>query len=166
MSDDVFGRPVRGEITPTKRAVPQDDPADLITKLDAVLAYDGVQNVRWEGYTPYFNDGEPCVYSVGDVSVKFNGVDSGGDYEDGYFNGWVISHYIARGEDSYTLSLDTVKTALGAGVIAEDFAKDFGEFTRALASGRHDEFLKRSFGDHARVTATREGFDVEFYEHD
>lgn len=32
----------------------------------------GVTAVTWHQYTPYFNDGEPCEFSVGDVSVTSN----------------------------------------------------------------------------------------------
>lgn len=32
----------------------------------------GVTAVTWNQYTPYFNDGEPCEFSVGDMSVTNN----------------------------------------------------------------------------------------------
>lgn len=38
--------------------------------------------VSWNQYTPYFNDGEPCEFSVNEWSVRVNDVDEYGYSED------------------------------------------------------------------------------------
>jgi hypothetical protein len=46
--------------------------------------------VRWRQYTPYFNDGDPCTFGVGEFTYKIDGkLDDGGDYEDGFYSTWV-----------------------------------------------------------------------------
>jgi len=47
-------------------------------------AHPDVQAIRWDQYTPYFNDGSPCVFRVCDPSALM----VGGDPEIEYGNGW------------------------------------------------------------------------------
>lgn len=94
--------------------------------------------LQWRQYTPYFNDGEPCEFSVQDMEMRLSTTpaDAHGDYDDEGF------------ETTYGRKSGPVIEAV-----------------RAL--GRIDsEIYEVVFGDHCRVTATREGFEVEEYEHD
>lgn len=93
--------------------------------------------IRWRQYTPYFNDGDPCTFRLGDFDMKFPDTpEDGGDCEDGF-------------ESTY----------------GERRKSPVAEAVSAL--GRIDRQVYESvFGDHCTVTATREGFEVEEYEHD
>jgi hypothetical protein len=105
-------------------------------------AHPECQAVRWRQYTPYWNDGEPCEFSTHTFAVKMSdSPESAGDYEDG-FEDW----YERRKNESASLL-----SALTA-------AREIGKID--------DEIFEMSFGDHVKVTATREGFEVEEYEHD
>lgn len=42
--------------------------------------YPNLEAVRWNQYTPAFNDGDPCYHHMGEVSFQFDG----GDFEDTY----------------------------------------------------------------------------------
>lgn len=101
--------------------------------------------IRWEQYTPYFNDGDPCVFRVGELYYKLVGGDeTGGDYGDGF---------------EY---LSTYRKP--EGFMDQQWVKDLKELGSAI-SGAKDEMLA-AFGDHVRVIVTKEGVDVEEYEHD
>lgn len=109
-----------------------------------------VKAVQWTQYTPYFNDGDPCVFwcGISDAAVLLE-KDHGLPEDDFYLfddeeEGWV--------EISYT----TTSTAAAA----------INEFLLEL-SKIDDKIFEVLFGDHVQVTATLDGnFEVEEYGHD
>src|ERR1700674_1049946 len=44
--------------------------------------YPSIENISWTQYTPYFNDGDPCVFRVGAYDPNINGEDTWGLKED------------------------------------------------------------------------------------
>lgn len=98
-----------------------------------------IEALRWSQYTPYFNDGDACVFSVNDPTIKVQGVEGGGDYDDGFSD---VRYW-------------------GEGI--PDADKATHEFWKQVSS---DEIFQTVFGDHAQVTATREAITVEEYSHD
>lgn len=97
--------------------------------------------VQWTQYTPYFNDGDPCVFGLGHIDFL---TDEDKDCED-YVEGPYISTY--RDRDKYE----------GADALAYDLKKTLRG---------NEDILEEVFGDHAKVTATSEGISVEEYYHD
>lgn len=144
----VLGRTVTGDITRGGKERKEQKPGDdFLPLLDAVLGADGIESVRWTQYTPYFNDGDPCIFGISDVSVKMSDeVDE--DEDNGYVESYSMMDYRTK-----------VAKPQYAGVY---------EALQALEDQKEcfEDFLQASFGDHAQVTATRAGFDVQFYEHD
>lgn len=151
-------------------------------KLDTLFAFPEVEAVRWEQYTPYFNDGDVCVFNIHDAYIKFVGVDEGGECEDGfgdgkaYPDGYWATHYNkhSHGIGSYQKPVPAGKIPhdykdqrfFVNGAVREDISAAFTAVARAITSEIHaDDFLD-VFGDPAQVTATRAGFDVEHYDHD
>ena len=152
----VAGRPVTGDKTyHGNEDKPEQRPIeDFVEWLDLVLGVSGVDSVRWRQYTPYWNDGEPCTFRVGDVGVKLAGDDEeSGDYEDGYRGTWSL-----KPDKSYAPPERLAGVAEGALEALE-------EMTYQGKKSYYDALLA-AFGDHAVVTATREGFAIEYYEHD
>ena len=47
-------------------------------------AHPEVEAVRFRQWTPGFNDGDPCLNTLGECEVKMN--DEGGDYGDGWYS--------------------------------------------------------------------------------
>jgi len=107
------------------------------------VAHPEIQAIKWKQYTPYFNDGDACVFSVHDWYAKPTDAalapKDDEDEENGFIDPW----------------------SMGNGPLAA--AKKSGAELFKLLD---DEMMKGAFGDHAEVTATRDGFEVESYEHD
>ena len=151
MSNDFFGKPVTGEIHRYSEAAPQqEDPAILLDALNNVLEHPLAESVKWNQYTPYFNDGDACEFSIYSAAVKVKDVDEGGDWDNGFFGPWELGYY------------DATKNIEGR----ESLQEALREFESRLSSGAHYVILNEKFGDPAEVTATPDGFSVEYYEHD
>ncbi len=153
---EVFGRPIAGDI-PNYNAneLPDQKPdIEFLELLDAVLGQPGVESVKWNQYTPYFNDGDACTFGVGEMYVKLVGIDEEvGDYDDGYLSSFDL------GYEGYATELAKARTGTDLKAIQAAM--------RELDNTAYFEiFLRKTFGDPSKVVATKEGFDVEFCEHD
>jgi len=179
----IESRPIEGAKYAEEAAVTQKSAAEFLELVDALLAVDGVEAIRWYQYTPYFNDGEACEFSVNEATVKlsekFGVEDEAGDYEDGF-----LGDYDLNGEVVDDKNFDRTGVEYGTPAYFEAHAKwmseryenklnghDTSEILEALRvfsrnSAAIETVAKANFGDHAVVTATREGFSVDFYEHD
>jgi len=153
--EELTGRTIKGEIRPTGEDIPkQDDPMKLIEALNTLLAIPGVVSYKWTQYTPYWMDGEPCEfwtltdYNAG-VKLTF-GDEDGGEQGDGFYTSYNLRYKDFINEHAVT---DELKKALEA-------------VEAKVNSQRNYVWLKDTFGDHASVIATFEGFEVEYYEHD
>ncbi len=117
-----------------------------------------VLTVKWRQYTPYFSDGDPCYFSAHEFCVQLEKIkdeeNSYGDYEDGYLSSYDFKKD-ASWQDDIVKNMDPLlKEKI---IVALD----------TLHENAHDnDLLEAVFGDHVTILATREGFDVEGYEHD
>lgn len=101
------------------------------------------EGVRWTQYTPFWNDGEPCTFSVNDFNLKMqDSPPDAGDHEDGF-------------EYDYGPRARTNPELKAAFVTVKRIEREVD-----------NEFFHLTFGDHAQVTATRTGFEVEEYDHE
>lgn len=153
-----FGIPVTGEITRAGRdEVPQRPMAELGPYISAVLGRPEVLSFRWKQYTPYFNDGDPCVFGVHGVEARLEGMaEDAGDYGDGYED----VHY---GDSITNWQASPRGPAKGVDRPTWDA---LNELYSAIESGAFDRALLTQFGDHATVTVGRDSAEIEFYEHD
>lgn len=158
MTDVFEGRTIEGDINRyTSGPGAQDDPALFLAALDELLDTPGIEAVRWNQYTPYFNDGEACEFSIYSAYVKVAGDEDGvGDYGDGFRDAY----------DFYNGYGDNREFVTVAGYPGKMIYDALIAFERVLENGSHFVILNEKFGDPARVTATKSGFEVEFYEHD
>lgn len=114
-----------------------------------------VNVVGWRQYTPYFNDGEACIFrSLADYAFVSNAKDytdiQYGNYEGDDESVWIDD------PDYGEYNEEAIPNAVAANSIA---------LRKMLGKIDNDVFLEM-FGDHVRVFATREGFDVQEYDHD
>lgn len=99
--------------------------------------------VRWTQYTPYFNDGDACEFSVHEPQFKFTvaGCEDIGEEDDF--------------EEVYTYK----------GCTTPQVKQDIAKAVQAIINGVDEADMETLFGDHVEVTATREGFQVDSYSH-
>lgn len=126
---------------------------------DFIRSTPELEAVRWEQYTPHFNDGDPCVFSVNYLKAKFApGVlpdDQLGDGEDGFLDEWSYENQLEKVKDALTFErYDRIEKVLQSVDKLHGALEILGEP------------VKKTFGDGKQVTVTKEGIDVEDYSHD
>lgn len=104
--------------------------------------------IRWQQYTPYFNDGDECVFRVGDFTVKIFGI-TDSTYREGFFDNYKFLHKYAE--------KNGLKDHVNVGTNLIKFNKLFKD---------QDDLLRMIFGDHSQITCTREEFIIESYDHE
>ncbi len=106
--------------------------------------------VRWTQYTPSFNDGDPCEFGVNEayVSAAWTTADDSGvdDPDEDVLFEYPSTHSL-KGEEA------AIRTPVYNAV---------SELMRTIP----ERAMLVAFGDGYRVTASREGFDVEEYGHE
>jgi hypothetical protein len=128
----------------------------------------GITGVIWTQYTPYFNDGEACVFSVGDLTFTNAPADELSDIRWNEYEGetegvWAVDNigYVLESELPYYQNTRNMIIASG-GVDA----KSCIFLAKAVGSNEMEDVMETMFGDHVKVIATREGFEIEEYDHD
>lgn len=116
------------------------------TVMDFMRDNKEVKKIIWMQYTPYFDGSEKCYFSVGEPHFIFNN-DDDYDEENGHF---LYAEEYERGRYKNLCSKETFDNCLALG-------KTLGEL---------EIELKNCFGDHAKITVTRAGVDVEEFEHE
>ena len=121
--------------------------------------YPFIITIRWVQYTPYFNDGEECVFSVNEPEIEVSASylqshpdlvagtcdAASGDEEpsERFISSWNV---VKRNKDKYPELYDAVEG------IKELF--------------NAEDILRHVFGEHAEVVVTPEKIVVEEYVHD
>ena len=120
-------------------------------------AHPEIKAIRWNQYTPYFNDGDECVFSSNHSEypeVLLVGNDSSeaeGDDEDDEDDDW----------QDFSPPWNYEK------LNAEEQAKCTGEVQlRLILSQFTDQDVLDMFGDHVEVVIKRDTIEVEEYSHD
>lgn len=104
--------------------------------------YPEILSIKWQQYTPYFNDGDECLFHVGDCTFNF------GEYEvEGYVSEWDIKDIPELDKLTY---LNPILQTIG----------------RNIGNSSFEEVMQEMFGNHIEVTATKEGIQVDEYYHD
>lgn len=106
--------------------------------------YPDLKNFSVIGYTPYFNDGDECTYSLHaywDYGLTLNGYNqddfSGNRKSDEKIDGYTYAEY-----------------------------EKIGEEIESFLNSIPDSFFKDAFGDHCRIIISRENVTTEGYDHD
>lgn len=141
---DLLGKPINGDVQHNTRSrhLEQHEPLELMKRLDALVELEEVASVRWEQYTPYFNDGDPCYFRLGEARVKFAEYNEDeGDWGDGYLGDYELDE--VGFPEVYSRLIEINKEI-----------------------DHHEVLLQEKFGDPAMVTYDGENFTVEHYDHD
>ncbi|MEU0159006.1 hypothetical protein ABZ154_09225 [Streptomyces sp. NPDC006261] len=163
-----LGMPVSGDITEGSTRVDQKPIEELAPLFQALVDDPTIVEFGWTQYTPYFNDGDTCDFSVNALwAMTTEDVEW---FESGDF-------------DRYYLELDYEHRSLGK--IEKEWDSESRKYVnhryegpdegrydrcqaldRALQSGAFETVLLDTFGDHAMVTVRKTGIEVEHYSHD
>lgn len=118
-----------------------------------------LEKFGWNQYTPYFNDGDACTFSVYSDCPDLNGE----NYDDLHYQTkeWCSESrkYVDKRENTFKGTpeeFEAVKNLMAAGDSVKAFLTQFD-----------DDLLKDIFGDHVTVTINRDGtVETDHYEHD
>ncbi len=104
-----------------------------------------VQAISWCQYTPYFNDGEECIFSVNDVYFILDGFDAenvpDSPYEFEDDEQYVTASYYGSDKEAYTENMKLLNNLIDA----------------------NSDIMKYAYGDHVMVVITpTETFTNEF----
>ena len=110
--------------------------SDIITRSSQIFEESpNLLSVRWVQYTPTWNDGDPCEFTVEDVSYKFSDSDD-------FLYIWELSYDI-RNREPDTLSVTTEAQV--------DKLRSFSEF---ISDSEH--LLEVIFGNNQQITINRD----------
>jgi hypothetical protein len=124
----------------------------------------------WVQYTPYFNDGDPCTFSIGSpwfLTVHDpdpDDVENEYDYEVGTRSGHPsLGRCEYRHCDTWPFRAAVPGTYTGPDPERFERVRALAE---ALDSGAFEDVLLEAFGDHAKVRVRASGITVDSYSHD
>lgn len=171
-----LGVPLISEIDPSESRgkTPQKPIEELEPLLLAVLRDPIISAFGWTQYTPYFNDGEPCYFSVGTPwFATVGGQQPDEEDENGYefeSDSFTISHHPTLGDrPSRYDRIDGQLVRVWSGEYVGEHEESW-ERCRALSdaidSEAFDDALLGKFGDHAEITIRPSGITVSDYSHD
>lgn len=104
---------------------------------------------KWNQYTPYFMDGEPCEFGVNDLWVRTTDQsDEDGEYGDGF----------VECNDRVWDGKKWVDADNEFALICKD--------VRAVFDLLDEDDCLEMFGDHVEITVNTEGVETEGYNHD
>lgn len=122
--------------------------ADIFDKYPALMGF------TWRQYTPYFADGDECIFGAQTDCIDLRIVDELGVlHEEDEFSDTDLYDYSGGYKNK------KLKDPLGPRELA---GRDVLQFLATF----EDKDFKDMFGDHVRVTVTRDGVETEDYEHD
>lgn len=143
-------RELQKKFQATAQALFKETTKEFFDKNPAITA------IVWTQYTPYFNDGDTCEFSVHEPNFTnakdLDDITRWGEYEGDDENQWSESPWgfkYHNRTDIPGINIDSIN-----------------KFAELVQSSEMESVMEAMFGDHVRVMATREGFDVEDIDHD
>lgn len=121
--------------------------------------FPAIKKIGWTQYTPYFNDGDACEFSVHEINFKAEGVLSG--YEDSDPD--EDENYLELWPDTYCLYEWN-----GSGRKDRKWLYPFSEalYNLNIEIQQNYEVLLSAFGDHCQVIVSKDEVTVTEYSHD
>lgn len=121
-----------------------------------------VKQVHWDQYTPYFNDGDTCTFSVNEP------------YFSNYLHNSDEDDYDEDEEDEDTEKEDKYEWGITTWEIRDQEYTTYGlneeqknllVFVNDMIYGNED-FFYEMYGDHQQIIITEKGIENDYYEHD
>jgi hypothetical protein len=128
----------------------------------------GITAVVWTQYTPYFNDGDECIFAVNSptfTNAPKEDLDyiNYGEYDGENESVWAADNlqYVMECDRDYWK--ETKEKILSGGAIDINSCQTL---EKMLGSGEMDDIMREMFGDHVKVILTRDGIEIEDYDHE
>ena len=169
-----LGIAIKGDISRGDRRKPQRTKEEFAAIIQAILDDPTVAEFGWRQYTPYFNDGEPCVFGAHGAWVRLDtdapAAEDEEDYEEterltiSYGSDDRIGERpVLRCEGVYPDRHAVYGAYAGPDEARYDRLKALDE---AIDDNEFDDVLLDLFGDHSEITVRRDGIQVDTYSHD
>jgi len=176
--NDILGRPITGDISnySYRAPVPQKGPEEFLQMFDDFFAkHPECTFIRWAQGTPGFNDGEPCTFDIHETRFGFTDPDEerdgdenddeyvDSDYGDESLTSSSLStfHWNDAGQGRYTNYYNTYDKTFNGVLFTEEIVDQYRSFG---VGSEFEDLINQKFGDPAEITATRDGFHVEYYD--
>ena len=143
-----------------------------------------IEAISWTQYTPYFNDGEECVFQVGDLKIKaFKEISMANEivkqhamkHNVKHFNEFFYSDKIDNNMVDIELCFNNLKEIPNFGPLLHNndikTIHDLYELNEIMRTTFFENTLKETLGDHMLINITRKDEDeievnIEKYDHD
>lgn len=121
--------------------------------------YEQLESFGWTQYTPYFNDGEACLFFANTDYLIING-----DYAED--SNWFSKENIINwGQWNRELKIHEGRVQEPNNNYNEVLVNAYNEIVEFLSNFDNDYYLTK-FGDHAEVIVTKNSVDISDYDHD
>jgi hypothetical protein len=116
-----------------------------------------IVQIQWTQYTPFFNDGDICEFGVNEPAVFLTSDDPDGSHWDHNLPSQIYDHPESEPLDSWKRKNNERYQRIGKNTL---------ELFRSIWRSIPSELMKLVFGDHVKVTVTRDSIETEEYSHD
>lgn len=126
-----------------------------------------VEKISWTQYTPYFNDGDPCVFRVGELVAVLFGDTQADCYEGSIMD---LSNWLRERAEEAQWAKDLVEqyyknvSLAGSEQRLQQVRDNVLKLEDEIQS--FDEWLQVIYGDHAQIIVTKDETRVEEFDHD
>lgn len=110
---------------------------------DLFIKHPELYAVKWNQYTPHFNDGEPCTFSVHELE-------------------YLLKKEVVDLEDDIDVDEDYEWLGRAEGELYESLSA----LSHFIEDVDNEQILASLFGDGVSVVATENGIETEDYDHD
>lgn len=141
-----------------------------------------INSFSWNQYTPYFNDGDDCIFGVNIEYSSVNRADPYDDEEVSWLNEVIYTQLTSEnypeyivfcnsdlGKNRYKMYLDQ-KIGDNAYIFNRSYNKKEHEIAKtfsSIISSIPESFLRDLFGDHVEITLHRDGsIETNKYDHE
>ena len=113
-----------------------------------------IKTIYWTQYTPYFMDGDECIFGINEIMVSNTDKVFVSYPED-------LKDYLEEEDSEENLWADYASSVSKKLVSSADSRKTLRDFVSIIH--RSESLIKEVFGDHVRVIGTKSGFRIEDY---
>ena len=121
--------------------------------------YPELESFSWSQYTPYFNDGDTCIFSANTSYIKIND-----EYAED--SNWINKNNVVDwGKWNNSTKVYEGRVEEPNNLYNEKLANAHDEIVNFL-SYFDDDFYLSKFGDHAEIIITKDSLTIEDCDHD